>query len=112
MVRVGEPRIAVMPSYRLELEIGDLRSGKAPKEVMEVALVSLGPHHVDATDIKLIDGVPFILVRFTVLASGEAQEDTAALVAACRTREAVQRVASTGRHRLLRLRHGSWRPIE
>lgn len=100
-----------MPSYRLELQIGDLRSGKAPKEVMDAALASLGTHHVDAADIKVSDGTPLILVRFTVRASSEAEEDTAAQVAARRTCEAVERVASTGRHRLLRRRYGSWLPI-
>ena len=74
---------------------------------MEAALSSLG-HHVDATDITVIDGTPRILVRFTVPASSAAGEDTAAQVAARHTREAVEPIASTGGHRLLRRRRGSW----
>ena len=97
-----------MPSYRLELEIGDLRPGKTPNQVMEAALSSLGTHHVDAADITVIDGTPRILVRFTVPASSAAGEDTAAQVAARHTREAVEPIASTGGHRLLRRRRGSW----
>ncbi len=81
---------------RLELEIGEPLSGKAPKEVLDAALASLGTHHVDATDIKVIDRTPLILVRFTVPASSEAEEDTAAQVAARRPCEAVERLASTG----------------
>ena len=111
LARVGNPRLDCMPSYRLELQIGDLRSGKAPNEVMDAALGSLGTHHVDATDIKVIDGTPLILVRFTVPASNEAAEDTAAQVAARLTVEAVERVAGTARPRLLRRRHGTWLPI-
>ena len=102
-----EPRLTCVPSYRLELEIGDLRPGKTPNQVMEAALSSLG-HHVDATDITVIDGTVRILVRFTVPASSAAEEDTAAQVATCHTREAVEHIASTGRHRLLRRRRGSW----
>jgi hypothetical protein len=84
-----------MPSYRLELEIGDLRPGRTPNQVMEAVLSSL-EHHIDATDITVIDGTPRILVRFTVPASSAAGEDTAAQVAVRHTREAVQHIASTG----------------
>ena len=84
---------------------------KAPKEVMDAALASLGTQHVDAADIKVSDGTPLILVRFTVRASSEGEEDAAAQVAARRRYEAVERVASTKRHRPLRRRHGSWQPI-
>ena len=97
-----------MPSYRLELEIGDLRPGKTPNQVMEAALSSLGTHHVDAADITVIDGTPRILLPFTVPACSAAKEDTAAQAAARHTREAVEPIASTGGHRLLRRRRGSW----
>jgi len=102
-----QPRLTCVPSYRLELEIGDLRPGKTPNQVMEAALSSL-EHHIDATDITVIDGTARILLRFTVPASSAAGEDTAAQVATRHTREAVEHIASTGRHRLLRRRRGSW----
>lgn len=57
------------------------------------------------------DGSPFILVRFTVPPASEADEDRAAEGAAGRMREAVERVAVTGRHRVLRRRGGDWVPI-
>ena len=105
-----EPRLTCVPSYRLELEIGDLRPGKTLNQVMEAALSSLG-HHVDATDITVIDGTARILLRFTVPACSAAKEDTAAQEAARHTREAVEHIASTGRHRLVRRRRGSWLPL-
>jgi hypothetical protein len=96
-----------VPSYRLELEIGDLRPGKTPDQVMKAAMSSLG-HHVDATDITLVDGTPRILLRFTIPASSAAAEDAAARVAVRHAREAVEHIAGTGRDRLLRRRRGSW----
>jgi len=92
------------------LRSGDLRPGKTPNQVMEAALSSLG-HHVDATDITVIDGTARILLRFTVPACSAAKEDTAAQAAARHTREAVEHIASTGRHRLVRRRRGSWLPL-
>lgn len=100
-----------MPSYRMELEIGALRPGTAPREVIDTAVVSLGSLHVDATDLKVSDGAPFIVVRFTVPASSETDEDRAAGVAARRMRDAVGRVAVTGRHWVLRRRGGDWAPV-
>lgn len=44
----GEPTLACMPSYRVVLEIGALRPGTAPREVMDTAVASLGWLHVDA----------------------------------------------------------------
>lgn len=100
-----------MPSYRVELEIGALRPRGAPEEVMDAAVASLGSLHVDATDLQVSDGAPFIFVRFTVPAAGETEEDRTAGVAARRMRGAVGRVAVTGRHRLLRRRGGDWVPV-
>ncbi len=71
---------------------------------MDTAVASLGSLHVDATDLKVRDGTPLILVRFTVPATSEMEEDRAAQGAADRMRESVGRVADTGRHRLLRCR--------
>lgn len=78
---------------------------------MDAALGSLGSLHVDATDLKVSGGTPLIWVRFTVPASSELEEDRAAQGAARRLREGVERVAETGRHRLLRRRGGDWVPI-
>ncbi len=79
---------------------------------MGAAVASLGTFHVDSTDLKVSDGTPFILVRFTVPAASETDEDRAAQRAARRMREAVDRVAVTGAHRLLRRRGGDWLPVD
>ena len=71
------------------------------------AVLSSLEHHIDATDITVIDGTPRILVRFTAPASSAAGEDTAAQVAVRHTREAVQHIASTGGAGSDRQR-GSW----
>jgi hypothetical protein len=99
-----------VPSYRLELEVGDLRPGKTPDQVMDAAQSSLG-HHVDATDIALVGGTPRIILRFTVPASSASEENTAARLAADNARQAVEVVAITGRSQLLRRRRGSWLAI-
>lgn len=96
-----------MPSYRLEVEIGDLLPGRSPEQVMDAATSALG-HHVDATDITVVAGTPRILVRFTVPASSGYEEDAEARTASRASREAVERVATTGRHRLLRRYRGTW----
>lgn len=78
---------------------------------MDAAVASLGSFHVDAADLKVTDGAPFILVRFTVPAASEREEDRAAQGAALRMREGVERVAVTGGYRLLRRHGGDWVPI-
>jgi hypothetical protein len=104
---VDLPRLPCVPSYRLELEIGDLLAGRSPEQVMDAAVSSLG-HHVDATDITVVAGTARILLRFTVPPSSAYEEDSAALTASQRSREAVEHVATTGRYRLLRRFHGRW----
>ena len=100
-----------MPSFRLELEIGELRPGRAPDDVMDAARASLGDHHVDATDIAVTAGTPRILLRFTVPDSSETEENQCARLAAVRTRDVVSEVAGTGQLWVLRRRGGRWLPL-
>lgn len=100
-----------MPSFRLELEIGRLRPGREPNEVMDAALASLGGWHVDATDIAVTAGTPRILLRFTVPDSSDAEENQVARLAAVGTRDAVDEVAGTGQLWVLRRRGGRWLPL-
>lgn len=97
-----------MPSFRLELEIGTLRPGRVPAEVMDAARAALADHHVDATDITIKAGTPRILLRFTVPDSGEESENLSARVAAVRARDQVDLVAETGQLWVLRRRGGRW----
>ncbi len=100
-----------MPSFRLELEIGQLRPGRDPNEVMDTARAGLGDFHVDATDIAVAAGTPRILLRFSVPDSSEAEENQLARLAAVHTRDAVDVVASTGQLWVLRRRGGRWQPL-
>ena len=97
-----------MPSFRLELEIGQLRPGRAPNEVMDAARAALSAHHVDATDIAVNHGIPRILVRYSVPESSEADENLAARQAAVRARDCVVEVAGTGQLWVMRRRGGRW----
>ncbi|HEY3340253.1 MAG TPA: hypothetical protein VGK18_17270 [Propionicimonas sp.] len=100
-----------MPSFRLELEIGQLRPGRTPSEVMESAQAALADFHVDATDIAVTAGTPRILLRFSVPDSSESAENQAARLAAVHTRDAVSEVAGTGQLWVLRRRGGRWLPL-
>ena len=100
-----------MPSFRLELEIGQLRPGRAPNEVMDAARAALSAHHVDATDIAVNHGIPRILVRYSVPESSEADENLAARQAAVRARDCVVEVAGTGQLWVMRRRGGRWLPL-
>ncbi len=100
-----------MPSFRLELEIGDLRPGRSPEEVMAAARSALGDHHIDATDVAVTGGTPRIRLRFTVPDSSEVEENATARLAAVRTRDAVQLVAGTAGLWIQRRRGGRWLPL-
>jgi hypothetical protein len=100
-----------MPSFRLELEIGGLRPGRAPNEVMDAARAALAGHHVDATDIAVTGGTPRILIRFTLPDSSAIAENQAARLAAVGARDAVNAVAGTGQLWVLRRRGGRWLPL-
>lgn len=100
-----------MPSFRLELEIGDLRPGHGPEEVMALARSALSEHHIDATDVAVTSGTPRILLRFTVPDGSTAEEDATARLAAVRARDSVELVAATGGLWILRRRGGRWLPL-
>ena len=100
-----------MPSFRLELEIGQLRAGHDPNEVMDTARAAVLGFHVDATDIAVTAGTPRILLRFSVPDSSESEENQAARLAAVHARDAVDGVASTGQLWVLRRRGGRWQPL-
>jgi hypothetical protein len=100
-----------VPSFRLELEIGRLRPGHDPNDVMDTAIASLDGFHVDATDIAVTAGTPRILLRFSVTDSSETEENQVARLAAVHTRDAVDEVAGTGQLWVLRRRGGRWQPL-
>lgn len=100
-----------MPSYRVDLEIGALRPGRRPQEVLDAAVASLAGWHVDATDIDVIDGIPRVLVRFAVPPSSRTEEDATAMTASRSVIASVGLVAGTRRCWVRRRRAGRWLPI-
>ena len=101
-----------MPSYRTRLQIGDLRPGHRPEEVMELAEAAVQATHVlAAKDVEVVSRVPRIVLRFTVPASHRAGEDAEAVGVGARMAEAVSGVAVTGRLDVLRRDGGRWVPV-
>lgn len=101
-----------MPSFRLELEILDVRPGHAPPEVLATLLGQLraSGHHLDGHDLDVVAGTPRLYVRFVVPDSNDAEEDAVAFIAADTARKAVDAVAVPGRLWVLRRRKGAWLP--
>ena len=98
-----------MPSYRAVLEIGEMRPGHAPPQVMSAARRSLAVlFTVESTDIQVVARVPQIVLRFTVEATGDDEEQQLAVLAARRMRAAVAEVAATGRLELFLRQGGRW----
>ena len=92
-----------MPSYRAILPIGDLHPGYGPEHVMDSAVAAVSSiATVEHTDIQILTGVPQIVVRFHINDDGDARSVVAAM------HDAVSRVASTGKGRLLLRRGGRW----
>lgn len=101
-----------MPSYRARLQIGDVRPGHRPEEVLDLAAAAVqATHDVAATDVEVVARVPRIVVRFTVPASHGAAEGAEAAAVAARMHEAVDAVATTGRLDVLRRDGGRWLPV-
>ncbi|MEO9247427.1 hypothetical protein ABDK96_07015 [Citricoccus nitrophenolicus] len=100
-----------MPSFRVRLPIGDLLPGHGPEEVMDTAEAVLGSiYRVEAKDLEVVARVPRIVLRFTVPESSWDAERAAAATAAGQMRDAVRRVAQTGRLEVLRRVRGRWVP--
>ncbi|WBL19245.1 MULTISPECIES: hypothetical protein [Citricoccus] len=98
-----------MPSYRTVLQIGDLRPGHTPPQVMTTARASLAAlFTVESTDIEVVARVPQIVLRFTVEATSDAEEQQLAVLAVRRMRAAVSEVAATGTAELFLRRGGRW----
>ena len=101
-----------MPSYRARLQIGDLRPGHPPEEVMACAEAAVqATHEVAAKDVEVVSRVPRIVLRFTVPASHGAAEDAEAADVGERMAAAVDDVAQTGRLEVLRRAGGRWVPV-
>lgn len=98
-----------MPSYRAVLQIGEMRPGHTPPQVMSTARRALALWFtVESTDIEVVARVPQIVLRFTVEATGDDEEQQLAVLAVWRMRAAVAEVAATGRVELFLRQGGRW----
>lgn len=98
-----------MPSFRVSIEIEDLRPGHHPDEVMDTARAAVASvAHLDTSFLDLADRIPFIAVRFTVPPANDHEEDAAARLVAEHAIWEVARVARLGESRLHRRRAGRW----
>ncbi|MDD9205749.1 hypothetical protein PU560_04610 [Georgenia sp. 10Sc9-8] len=72
-----------MPSYRVRAAIGALRAGvDAPEVLPAAAAAARARATVEADDVGLVAGVPYVTVRFTAADDGEALAVAAAVLAA------------------------------
>ncbi len=79
---------------------------------MASAVEALGTrHHVEANQLDIVRGVPQISLRFLVEARDFSGENSEAQLSASMMRDAVERVAVTGRLSVLRRIRGKWAPV-
>ncbi len=99
-----------MPSYRCSMHIRGLRPGHAPEEVIAAAVAGAGrTHHVEASQLDLVRGMPVIRVRYVVDAASQSAEDAEALLVGAALARAVDEVALGGEAQVTRrLGSGRW----
>jgi hypothetical protein len=98
-----------VPSYRVVVPIGSLRSGVAPPDVLPAVVDAVAAHaDVEAHEVVLTRGVPGVQIRFGVDPTSRADEDRRARAVAAAAVHAAGRVAETGRARLLRRAGQRW----
>lgn len=102
-----------MPSYRLRLEIGEMRRSADPADVVpacERAARELT--YVESSDVDVSGGAAWVQVRVTVEESSQLEEDTTAWATLDAMREALASQAETRRGYVLRRMHaGRWLPV-
>ncbi len=100
---------AAMPSYRVELQIADVRPGHHPASVVPIAAGAAGEEaHVDKPQLIVQDGLPWAVIRFSIDRTGRPDEDRRACDIAAHVERTVTKVADVSRTRLTRRVHGEW----
>ena len=102
-----------MPSYRLRVEIGAMKSGSHPTAVVPAAIAAVSDLvYVEANDIDIVGGAAFIQLRVTIEESSPAEEDDDARAALAAMKIGIEVHAATGRSYLLRRwPKGRWAPV-
>lgn len=103
-----------MPSFRLRVEVGGMRPGGLPQDVLPAAeRAAATACFVEAKDIDISGGAAWVQMRVTIDESGPAEEDDAARAALAAMRAGIEPLAETGRAYILRRwPKGVWRPID
>lgn len=79
---------------------------------MEAAAGALASsHHVEASQLDIVSGIPRITLRFMVPDNEWSLENSQAKRAAATMRHAVEQVAEAERLRVLRRQRGRWVPL-
>lgn len=95
-----------MPSYRVALEIRDLRPGVDPAAVLPGVADAVGEvANVEAKDLRVAGGRAESVVRFT------AADDAEAAAVAQHAGVRAQALATTGPARITRRDGGRWTPL-
>ena len=98
-----------MPSFRVALQVSDVRPGHRPAEVVDVAAGAVRRHaHLDKPDLVVEDGLAWVTVRFSIDPTGRAEEDSRARGVATRVEAEVDRVAVVQRVRISRRAGRDW----
>lgn len=101
-----------MPSFRVSVEIEDVRPGHPPDTVLEVARAAVSTvAHVDDSFIGMSGHVPYVAVRFAVEPSSDNEEQANAESVSRHLLTALTPVARLGEWRLHRRRKGDWLPV-
>ena len=98
-----------MPSYRVALQVSDVRPGHRPAEVIDVAADAVRRRaHLDKPDLVMEDGLAWVVVRFSIEPTGRAEEDRRARTLADGVTADVGRVAVVERVRISRRAGRDW----
>lgn len=102
-----------MPSYRLRVEVGLLRPGAQPEDVLPAAEdAATTCAFVEAKEVDVSGGTAWVQLRVVVDDSSDEQEDRAARLTLTAMRAGIEDHAETGRGHILRRRAGKWIPIQ
>ncbi|WP_144763315.1 hypothetical protein [Curtobacterium sp. 9128] len=95
-----------MPSYRLTLAVGALAPGVTPPAVLPKAARLVAERAVvEAQDVRLLRGVPCVVVRY------EAEDDSVATAVARHAVDGLRSTVEVRSDRVTRRDGGSWTPI-
>lgn len=98
-----------MPSYRVALQVTDVRPGHHPAAVVEAAAAAAREvAHLDKPDLVMEDRLPWVVIRFSIEPTGRTEEDVRARRVAVHVERAVGRVAGIDRVRVSRRVRGEW----